>query len=93
LSKEFKLQFKEKLFAVKREEKGWTIRVNSQSLFLPEEKLHEMLALLDGAFYGILKENTSIQVGSGYIVLLRGKDRWGIRIGKEDEREVCIYPP
>jgi len=88
LSKEFKLQFKEKLFAVKREEKGWTIRVNSQSLFLPEEKLHEMLALLDGAFYGILKENTSIQVGSGYIVLLRGKDRWGIRIGKEEEREV-----
>jgi len=88
LSREFRLKFKEKTFAVKKEEKGWTIRINSQSLFLPEEKLHEMLALLDGAFYGILKDNTSIQAGSGYIVLLRGKDRWGIRIGKEEEREV-----
>jgi len=37
LSKEFKLKFKEKTFAVKREEKGWTIRINAQSLFLPEE--------------------------------------------------------
>jgi len=53
---------------VKREEKGWTIRINAQSVFLPEEKLPEMLALLDGAFYGILKDNTSIQAGSGYIV-------------------------
>jgi hypothetical protein len=90
LSKEFKLKFKEKTIAVKREEKGWTIRINALSVFLPEEKLPEMLALLDGAFYGIIKDNTSIQAGGGYIVLLRGKDRWGIRIGKADEREV-IY--
>jgi len=88
LSKEFKLKFKEKTFAVKREEKGWTIRINNQSVFLPEDRLPEMLALLDGAFYGILKDNTSIQAESGYIVLLRGQDKWGIRIGKENDREV-----
>jgi hypothetical protein len=88
LSREFRLKLKEKTFFVKREEKGWTIRINAQSVFLPEERLPEMLALLDCAFYGILKDNTSIQAESGYLVLLRGKDRWGIRIGKEDDREV-----
>jgi hypothetical protein len=86
--REFRLQFKEKVFAVKREEKGWTIRINTQSVFLPEDKLPETLALLDGAFFGILKDNTSIQAESGYIVLLRGQDKWAIRIGKADEREV-----
>jgi hypothetical protein len=60
LSRELKLKFKERTFAVKREEKGRTIRINAQSLFLPEEKLPEMLALLDGAFYGILKDNTPL---------------------------------
>jgi len=60
LSREFKLKFKERTFAVKREEKGWTIRINAQSLFSPEEKLPEMLALLDGAFYGIFKDNTPL---------------------------------
>jgi hypothetical protein len=88
LSREFRFKFKEKVFTVKREEKGWTIRINAQSVFLPEDKLPEMLALLDGAFYGILKDNTSIQAGSGYIVLLRGQDKWGIRIGNENDREV-----
>lgn len=89
MSKEFRLNLKEKTFFVKREEKGWTIGINNKSLFFPEEKLHEILALLDCAFYGILKENTSIQADNGYLVLLRGQDKWGIRIGKE-EREV-IY--
>jgi hypothetical protein len=73
---------------VRKEEKGWTIGINNKSLFFPEEKLHEILALLDCAFYGILKENTSIQADNGYLVLLRGQDKWGIRIGKEEEREV-----
>jgi hypothetical protein len=90
LPKELKLNFKEKTFFARKEEKGWTIGINNKRLFFPEEKLHEILALLDCAFYGILKENTSIQADNGYLVLLRGQDKWGIRIGKEEEREV-IY--
>ncbi len=85
---ELRIDLKDKVFVVKKEKEGFRFIINHQSVFVPPSSLPELLSLLDCMFYGLLKENRSLQGIDGYLVFLRGQDRWGIRVGKEDSREV-----
>lgn len=85
---ELRIDLKDKVFVVKKEKDGVRFTINSQSVLIPLSSLPQVLSFLDCMFYGILKENQSVQGIDGYLVFLRGQDKWGIRVGREDSREV-----
>ncbi len=88
MKEELILDFKHKVLKVKKEKDGFSFSINDKSVFIPQSSLFEVLSLLDSLFYGVLRENKSVQGTDGYLVFLRGQDKWGIRIGKDQDREV-----
>ncbi|ACO05004.1 hypothetical protein PERMA_A0034 (plasmid) [Persephonella marina EX-H1] len=66
-----------------------TVNVNGKKA--TTTAVERFLALLEGAFFGLIGENNEvIETPEGYIVFFRGKDRYGIRVGNKSEREVVF---
>jgi len=66
-----------------------TVNVNGKKV--TTTAVERFLALLEGAFFGLIGENNEvIETPEGYIVFFRGKDRYGIRVGNKSEREVVF---
>lgn len=73
---------------VKLEKEKLTVNVNGKSITITA--IERFLSLLEGAFYGIIKDNEVIETKEGYIVFFKGKDRYGIRVGIKGEREAIF---
>lgn len=84
-----RIDLKTKIFKVLCGEPGVAFVLGEDAVLIPQERKAELLSVLDFVFLGILKDNVSIQgKDGGYLVFVKGKDRWGIRLGKDQERQV-----
>lgn len=82
------LRLKEKFFKVTKNDSTLVFHIDSQSVKIPVEEIPHILAVLDCMFFGILRENYSVQGEDGYLVFIKGQDRWAIRAGKGEDRHI-----
>lgn len=83
-----RIDLKTKTFMVLEDREELIFALGDDRVVIPQEKRAELLAILDFVFLGILKDRASLQGKNGYLVFVKGQDRWGIRLGSGQDRQV-----